>query len=246
MEDPRKNGRTVGPGIPGTAQGAFKGKKNVWGCKQCGFDIKTVDRDAGVAPFQITCPKCGGEAWSRFYNVDQALAPEYEWYMPGTEELATKPRGTREHCERGGLIMRKIGEEWTGNPFIVLHPDRFCLPGTHPLWSWYDLSVIHLRDVEGYEPAVRMRHEATHELALYAVSDEGQRLTPVNYSMQAALESDDEARNWGEAVYMALRLKRMHPDTDFRSVTEKMIVALATPSGREKFRASLHTGGPIY
>jgi len=90
-----------------------KGQKNVYVCQLCGGEVVTVDADEGVTPFMIECrstPECEGDMYSSFYQVDQSLAPQFEWYKPTS--LDQYPEGHREamkkHIEDGGLDIRPI------------------------------------------------------------------------------------------------------------------------------------------
>lgn len=104
-----------------------KGKINIWDCQQCGKSIICIHADTGVTPFMIRCSKCGGEARSRFYRVDQTLkTAEFEWYRPRTVEeiieltkaelkeyesdmpLDSAVNCQIEHYNNGGLFMRAV------------------------------------------------------------------------------------------------------------------------------------------
>lgn len=92
-----------------------QGKINVYICS-CGAEMVTRDVDDGVTPFMTDCEKCGKFMQSSFYKVDQGLQPTHEWYRPGPEmrkKLSTSLAGfklLRDHVDRGGLILREIGE----------------------------------------------------------------------------------------------------------------------------------------
>lgn len=55
----------------------------------------------------------------------------------------------------------------TGVALWVLH-----LPGIVPFWSWYAISVVHLRDQPGTRPAVIQVEGATHEVLVMALDPE--------------------------------------------------------------------------
>lgn len=73
----------------------------------CGYFIITVDREPGVTPAMLTCPKCGNLAGSKFYKIASYLEPTHEWYRPETLDGLTP--GEIDHVENGGLLIRKIG-----------------------------------------------------------------------------------------------------------------------------------------
>lgn len=89
------------------------------------------------------------------------------------------------------------------------------LPGAHPLWNWYLLNVIHLRDIEGMPPAVKAEVSHTHEIIVVALDPERgrpdpanaeswQHLVPVNHAVQFAASNDGDAIDLGYAVACAL------------------------------------------
>ncbi|CCG99818.1 hypothetical protein FAES_1808 [Fibrella aestuarina BUZ 2] len=72
--------------------------------------LVTRDIDSGVTPMFKKCPTCGADARSGFYNNElQRLTPTHEWYKPAYPERYAHP-GLREHCMKGGLAFRAIGE----------------------------------------------------------------------------------------------------------------------------------------
>lgn len=91
-----------------------KGKINVYHCETCGGDTVTVNLDAGVTPMFLKCRAggffrpCGGTATSRGYQVPQDLVPDYAWYAPTPEQRKKMDPAMRDHCERGGLNIRKL------------------------------------------------------------------------------------------------------------------------------------------
>lgn len=106
-----------------------EGKKNAYFCESCQGYVITIDRDEGVTPMFLACrvkgdPKdaandCDGRMTSTMYP-DEPWPPEdgygnaipteptWEWYKPDAEETAKLEPGTREHVERGGLMLRQI------------------------------------------------------------------------------------------------------------------------------------------
>ena len=111
---------------------------NVYICKRCGNRIVTEDVDEGVTPFKINCDKCKEfEATSCFYTCPQDLIPKYEWFKPANDEEIKKQlkwelktfhknapsklveicfEQTKEHLEKGGLLMRPVKEKKDGIP----------------------------------------------------------------------------------------------------------------------------------
>ena len=94
----------------------FKGKKNVYTCKQNHRTV-TIDRDDGTTPFMIQClfgpegsaPVCKSMAESSFYRCDQSLVATHEWYKPSAEEMSREKRpAILQHVAMGGLLLRRI------------------------------------------------------------------------------------------------------------------------------------------
>jgi hypothetical protein len=77
------------------------------------------------------------------------------------------------------------------------------LPGQHPLWSRYVLTMAHLRDIPGVPPAKKVFRDATHEIIVAAIDpdypDEHFKLggvamlEPINYAKQIQARSDQHA-----------------------------------------------------
>jgi len=89
------------------------GKKNIYICQTCGGKIVTIDKDEGTTPFMIDCEvnkECSGYMYSSFYQVDQSLEPEFEWYMPDSLDVYPEEfRETmKEHIDKSGLDIRRI------------------------------------------------------------------------------------------------------------------------------------------
>ena len=91
---------------------SFKGKKNIYVCETCKGHIVTVDRDDGVTPFMLRCratPECTGMMKSSLYRVfDQDIGADHEWFRPDAHSTMLLGRGTQEHVEKGGLILRTV------------------------------------------------------------------------------------------------------------------------------------------
>jgi len=99
-------------------------------------------------------------------------------------------------------------------------------PDAHPFWSYYQISAIHLRPIEGMAPARKHNPASTHELQVLALkSHEGfdpsqpstfKALLPPNLIIQ--IESTDELaiELWSQLV-RAIDDRELNPDTDHRS-----------------------------
>lgn len=111
------------------------------------------------------------------------------------------------------------GRAWNVLPRLIEHHGEDAMsgadiaswlihaPGQHPFWSWYRLSCVHLRDIEGYDPATLTAPNATHEWLLVALRSPepsepavdpgdpetwGDMLTPHNFVGQYEVDGDDE------------------------------------------------------
>lgn len=97
-----------------------KDEKNAYICtnkEACGNIMVTVDLEEGVTPMMLSCDECGGRAYSCMYRVPPTLAPTFAWKKPKPEEFKLyRPEvraATREHVERGGLCLYRIGRDLT-------------------------------------------------------------------------------------------------------------------------------------
>ena len=89
----------------------MRNKINTYTCPN-GHVTVTISLDEGVTPFMLRCKQklnakhdCTDFAKSAFYQCDQSLTPEYEWYKP--IDIKKVSKDLREHVRNGGLILRK-------------------------------------------------------------------------------------------------------------------------------------------
>jgi len=93
---------------------AFKGKRNIYLCEDCGHGFVSIDRDDGVTPFMTKClnADCGKMASSLFYACPQPMlagtSPALEWYRPGEPEIAGLSPSVADHVRKGGLLSRVV------------------------------------------------------------------------------------------------------------------------------------------
>lgn len=111
-------------------------------------------------------------------------------------------------------------------------------PTSHPFWSYYLVSLIHLRDVPGVPPANKQFDAATHEILFLTLDPENplpdprkwtdpKFLTPPDLAAQFEVNNDTEAQAVFEAVLDTI-IKRGYPlDSDHRSWWETSIRATA-------------------
>jgi len=86
---------------------------NVYTCEKCGGYTTTVDVDEGVTPFFLRCrttPGCDGFGHSSFYPRDlkpkHIPKPTFEWYKPSGKKYKRLDAESKEHVDRGGLLIR--------------------------------------------------------------------------------------------------------------------------------------------
>ena len=119
-------------------------------------------------------------------------------------------------------------EAWTGN-IIQFQVNR---PGAHPFWSWWVLSVVHLRDIPNVRPAHKNYPEAEYELLIVALDPEKPMpeptpdqetpgvtyafLTPVDVAYQFHGLTDDQAAELGRMAARTIVNGHLSPDQDYR------------------------------
>lgn len=99
-------------------------------------------------------------------------------------------------------------------------------PDAHPIWHSYVVSLVHLRPVPDGPPPVLAVPDATHELAIFALSpssdpdpdelDTLRPLMPANLFHQLRGCSDEVALALFGAFVQALTNGELSPDTDYR------------------------------
>lgn len=100
------------------AQGhSLAGSVNAWYCSTCQRATWAIHVDAGVTPFMLGCRRtkgCTGMAKSMMYPdkpLDQrAVLIAWEWYKPTARQLRRMDAATRDHVERGGLVLRALSD----------------------------------------------------------------------------------------------------------------------------------------
>jgi hypothetical protein len=140
-----------------------------------------------------------------------------------------------------------FGRAWRWERFTGRTPDQAATlalwvlncPGAHPFWSWWVVSVIHLREISGVRPATITRPGATHELIVGALNPDKpvpdprdtdprvQFLTPIDVIEQFEVRSDVEAALICELGVRCCCAGELSPDQDFRSLWSRRIQATA-------------------
>jgi hypothetical protein len=116
------------------------------------------------------------------------------------------------------------------------------IPGAHPFWHRWALSVIHLRDIPGVPPAHISVLGATHELSILSIDPNWQPdlakpslgfdagvpfLTPADVVEQFIVRNDADARQLGAACVRAIVDGHLSPDQDFRPAWRRVIAETA-------------------
>jgi hypothetical protein len=107
--------------------------------------------------------------------------------------------------------------------------------GAHPWWTWWQVSVVHLRDLPGVRPAHKRYPEAEYEFMIIAFDPEtppdpdnrggdGARfLTPIDVVEQFHGVDDQQAAELCDRAVATILAGRMSPDQDFRSAWRVLI-----------------------
>lgn len=89
--------------------------QNGYRCQSCGYLLVTINRAEGVTPFSMGCRNpsmidgCPGPMCSTVYRLPPgAPAPTWEWYSPSKGQRKRLDDWSRDHVERGGLLLRRI------------------------------------------------------------------------------------------------------------------------------------------
>jgi hypothetical protein len=113
----------------------------------------------------------------------------------------------------------------------------FC-PGAHAFWSYWWLSMIHLRPIDGAPDAVVTTPGAGWEIVSIAQSPDMQPdpdlddtrwwLIPVEWEVQfGSVRTDAEAEQVAMAVVRAIMRGEVSPDSDFESFWKQVIPGTA-------------------
>lgn len=122
-------------------------------------------------------------------------------------------------------------------------------PGSHPLWWWYMIGVVHLRPTAG-KPAKVAFPGATHELMFIAISPEYplpdvdrwekmHHLEPLDLAEQFIVTDDAQACELGDLIVKHIVFEGASPDQDHRAYWK---VAVANTA--EHLRLGGHPDGP--
>lgn len=146
------------------------------------------------------------------------------------------------------LRLLPIGERGRPDKDATVGVFLVQAPYAHPIWSYWVVSIIHLRDIVGVKKAHLQFPEATHELAIVALNPEEQlpslditvnwkihRLTPTDVIEQFKVSNDAIADQILELSIMRIIDGTISPDEDWRAVWKVCIEMTA-----EHFNNNLH------
>jgi hypothetical protein len=122
-------------------------------------------------------------------------------------------------------------------------------PWAHPFWSWWNIGLLHLRDIPGVKPAHKKYPEAEFEFIILSIDPDW---TPIDDASELAKNgipflhppdvieqfhgvSDHDARRITEAAVRAVCAGHISPDQDYRSVWHTTIHDTV-----DHFRAGAH------
>lgn len=116
------------------------------------------------------------------------------------------------------------------------------VPGAHPFWSFWALSVIHLRPIPGVRPAVITTPNASHEFMIVSIDPDWKPdeivddlgfskglpfLTPVDVVQQFIVGNDEQAAALAELCVRTVCDGHLSPDQDYRRAWKETIVQTA-------------------
>jgi hypothetical protein len=150
--------------------------------------------------------------------------------------LAERPPTIEGHSARAWII--------TAHP---QHPDETAsvaawllyMPGAHPFWAYWMLSVVHLRNIEGQSrPAIKHHDDATHELIVLTLNPEHAPPDPARWDHVHYLEPFDQVIQFtvptdaDAAKLLELAVRRccdgyLSPDQDYRDVWRRAVAETA-------------------
>lgn len=155
------------------------------------------------------------------------------------EKSFTAPKivaGGRTIREGGQYARRawKTNFEHTVETSATLSSYLVHCPNLHAFWSYWWVSLIHLREVEGIQPAVRDFENAEHEISVYAQNPEIEPdpdsmktvavLLPVDVTEQVHGLTDGEAVDVLQMLVERVIDGSLSPDSDFRRFWKPAIV----------------------
>jgi hypothetical protein len=142
-------------------------------------------------------------------------------------------------------VKGPFGRAWVLNTKTEVPEHQACLgswlvrvPGAHPFWEHWLVSIIHLRDIPGVRPAHKRYPEAEFEFGIYSINpercpepDPDQAVTP-GYPLLEPPDvieqfhgiSDRDAFRVAEAGISAILNGRISPDQDFRAMWKRLIM----------------------
>lgn len=109
------------------------------------------------------------------------------------------------------------------------------VPGAHPFWSYWLVTVVSLRDIPGLGPAHKAYPEAEYEFSINSIDPERcpvpnpdetlgfPLLSPPDVIEQFHGISDEDTTRLVEGAIKAILSGLVSPDQDFRAVWKKLI-----------------------
>lgn len=114
------------------------------------------------------------------------------------------------------------------HPTTLASALAYC-PGYHAFWSWWLVSLCHLRPTEGFPPAHLFVEGATHEIVTQVINPERcptpdpaaweqgyPVLSPADVVVQFTAQDDAGALQIFEALCLDVTEGRLSPDSDYR------------------------------
>lgn len=152
--------------------------------------------------------------------------------VPYTNEPTTQPDLAGGH----GRAWQMNPQPPTLLPHATVAAWLLECPDSHPWWSWYVATAVHLRDLDGVRKAEIRLPGATHELIVVAVvpgpipgldeafGDNGsQYLSPPDQTHQFEVPNDESAVALLRACVQACLVGLLVPDQDYRRAWEDSV-----------------------
>lgn len=107
--------------------------------------------------------------------------------------------------------------------------------GFHPMWNQWIASCITLKDFEGEEKAIKQTPDKTHEISVLAINPDSPikpdigdgdviiTLSPPDQVIQITAASDEEAKEKLDMAIELIKVAKLSPDSDYRSLWEQVI-----------------------
>jgi hypothetical protein len=152
-----------------------------------------------------------------------------------------RPPDLKGHAEAWTIPIDPTRKDWRPDwDAGIVHYLLHC-QWSHPFWSWYSVSGIHLRDIPGVRPPRRDKPNASHEVIIMALNPRmkpdpdklatGEQsldyLIPLDLEHQVEDLTDDQFKQLMQDIIVVIVEGRASPDQDWRQWWRSAIDATA-------------------